>query len=117
MASAATIPTPTAISIFHARSCGRPGGGEALRDLRFYEQPDRGGHFAAWEQPELFVDQVPARLPHDALSGMAVAPHVSLVTLGVGDVAVSEAFYRALGWEVVIAADDGFRLFRTSSIT
>jgi epoxide hydrolase len=27
-------------------------------DIRFYEQPDRGGHFAAWEQPELFVDQV-----------------------------------------------------------
>ena len=45
---------------------------------------------------------------------MAVAPRVSLVTLGVRDVAVSEAFYRALGWEVVISADDGFRLFRTS---
>ena len=27
-------------------------------DLRFYEQVDRGGHFAAWEQPDLFVDQV-----------------------------------------------------------
>jgi uncharacterized protein len=45
---------------------------------------------------------------------VAVAPRVSLVTLGVRDVAVSEAFYRALGWEVVISADDGFRLFRTS---
>src|SRR6266511_1232320 len=29
-----------------------------LPDLRFYEQLDRGGHFAAFEQPELFVDQV-----------------------------------------------------------
>jgi predicted lactoylglutathione lyase len=45
---------------------------------------------------------------------MAVAPRVSLVTLGVRDVAVAEAFYRALGWEVAIAAADGFRLFRTS---
>ncbi|WP_426503519.1 epoxide hydrolase family protein [Dactylosporangium sp. McL0621] len=27
-------------------------------DLRFYEQPTRGGHFAAFEQPDLFVDQV-----------------------------------------------------------
>ncbi|HKT03983.1 MAG TPA: epoxide hydrolase [Rugosimonospora sp.] len=27
-------------------------------DLRFYERLDRGGHFAAFEQPELFVDQV-----------------------------------------------------------
>src|SRR5918994_2107459 len=44
---------------------------------------------------------------------MAVAPRVSLVTLGVRDVALSEAFYRALGWEVVVAADDGFRMFRT----
>lgn len=45
---------------------------------------------------------------------MAVAPRVSLVTLGVRDVLVSEAFYRALGWEVIISADDGFRMFRTS---
>jgi pimeloyl-ACP methyl ester carboxylesterase len=30
----------------------------AFADLRFYEQLDRGGHFAAFEQPELFVDQV-----------------------------------------------------------
>ena len=36
------------------------------------------------------------------------------MTLGVRDVAHAEAFYRALGWEVVMAADDGFRLFRTS---
>ena len=42
---------------------------------------------------------------------MAVAPRVSLVTLGVRDVAVSEAFYRALGWEVVIAADGGKERF------
>jgi pimeloyl-ACP methyl ester carboxylesterase len=29
-----------------------------MSDIRFYEQPESGGHFAAWEQPELFVDQV-----------------------------------------------------------
>jgi pimeloyl-ACP methyl ester carboxylesterase len=33
-------------------------GAQIYPDLRFYEQPDRGGHFAAFEQPELFVDQV-----------------------------------------------------------
>jgi hypothetical protein len=27
-------------------------------DLRFFDEPDRGGHFAAWEQPALFIDQV-----------------------------------------------------------
>src|SRR5262249_51939719 len=45
---------------------------------------------------------------------MAVAPRVTLVTLSVGDVDRAESFYRALGWEVVISADDGFRLFRTA---
>jgi epoxide hydrolase len=27
-------------------------------DLRFFEEPDRGGHFAAFEQPGIFADQV-----------------------------------------------------------
>jgi predicted lactoylglutathione lyase len=44
---------------------------------------------------------------------MPIEPRVSLVTLGVADVDRSESFYRALGWEVAVAADDGFRLFRT----
>ena len=60
MASANTIDTPTAISIF-PREIVRPSRRwceKRYSDLRFYEQPDRGGHFAAWEQPELFVDQV-----------------------------------------------------------
>jgi epoxide hydrolase len=60
MASASTIATPTGISIF-PREIMRPSRRwceKRYTDLRFYEQPDRGGHFAAWEQPELFVDQV-----------------------------------------------------------
>ncbi len=60
MASASTIPTPTAISIF-PREIMRPSRRwceKRYSDLRFYEQPERGGHFASWEQPELFVDQV-----------------------------------------------------------
>jgi pimeloyl-ACP methyl ester carboxylesterase len=36
-------------------------------DLRYYNQAPRGGHFAAFEQPELFVDEVRAGLR--ALSG------------------------------------------------
>ena len=31
---------------------------EALPRPSLLRAPDRGGHFAAWEQPELFVDQV-----------------------------------------------------------
>jgi pimeloyl-ACP methyl ester carboxylesterase len=51
---------PTGVSIFpkeifrpSRRWCER-----RFTHLRFYEQLDRGGHFAAFEQPELFVDQV-----------------------------------------------------------
>jgi hypothetical protein len=60
MASTHTIDTPTGVSIF-PREIVRPSRRwceKRYSDLRFYEQPERGGHFAAWEQPELFVDQV-----------------------------------------------------------
>jgi pimeloyl-ACP methyl ester carboxylesterase len=60
MRGASTIDTPTGISIF-PREIIRPSRRwceKRYSDLRFYEQPERGGHFAAWEQPELFVDQV-----------------------------------------------------------
>src|SRR6266540_234942 len=60
MASARTIATPTGISIF-PREIMRPSRRwceKRYTDLRFYEQADRGGHFAAWEQPDLFVDHV-----------------------------------------------------------
>ena len=30
------------------------------KDLRYYNRPARGGHFAAFEQPGLFVDEVRA---------------------------------------------------------
>jgi predicted lactoylglutathione lyase/heme-degrading monooxygenase HmoA len=45
---------------------------------------------------------------------MAVPPRLSFVTIGVDDVARSDAFYRALGWEVVVADGDDFRLFKTA---
>jgi epoxide hydrolase len=51
---------PSGISIF-PREIFRPSRRWAERrftDLRWYETLDRGGHFAAFEQPELFVDQV-----------------------------------------------------------
>jgi catechol 2,3-dioxygenase-like lactoylglutathione lyase family enzyme len=36
---------------------------------------------------------------------VAIAPRVSLVTLGVRDADVAEAFYRALGWEIAFNPD------------
>lgn len=29
-------------------------------DLRYWSEPTKGGHFAAWEQPELFVQEIRA---------------------------------------------------------
>jgi pimeloyl-ACP methyl ester carboxylesterase len=54
------ISVPSGISIFPGEIY-RPSQRWAERrytDLRWYDRLDRGGHFAAWEQPELFVDQV-----------------------------------------------------------
>ncbi len=54
------LTVPTGISVF-PREIIRPSRRWCERrfsDLRFYEQLERGGHFAAFEQPELFVDQV-----------------------------------------------------------
>ncbi len=51
---------PVGVSVF-PREIVRPSRRWCERyypDLRFFDQPDRGGHFAAFEQPELFVDQV-----------------------------------------------------------
>jgi pimeloyl-ACP methyl ester carboxylesterase len=31
---------------------------QAYPDLRYWNEPDRGGHFAAFEQPEIFVEEV-----------------------------------------------------------
>jgi pimeloyl-ACP methyl ester carboxylesterase len=58
--SSEPIAVPSGISIF-PREIFRPSRRWAERrftDLRWYETLDRGGHFAAFEQPELFVDQV-----------------------------------------------------------
>ena len=45
---------------------------------------------------------------------MSVPARISIVTLGVDDVARSKAFYEALGWEVAGSVDDEICWFRTS---
>ena len=57
-----TITVPTGCSIF-PRELQRPSRRWAQRrftDIRYWNEPDRGGHFAAFEQPELFVDELRA---------------------------------------------------------
>jgi pimeloyl-ACP methyl ester carboxylesterase len=57
-----TISVPTGCSIF-PKELHRPSRRWAERrflDIRYWNEPERGGHFAAFEQPELFVDEVRA---------------------------------------------------------
>ena len=54
------LAAPVGISVF-PREIMRPSRRWCERrysDIRFFEEPERGGHFAAMEQPEIFVDQV-----------------------------------------------------------
>jgi epoxide hydrolase len=57
-----TIDAPTGCSIF-PKELQRPSrrwAEKRFTDIRFWNEPERGGHFAAFEQPGLFVDEVRA---------------------------------------------------------
>ncbi|MGZ8607483.1 MAG: epoxide hydrolase family protein, partial [Actinomycetota bacterium] len=57
-----TVDVPTGCSIF-PKELQRPSRRWAEKrflDIRSWSEPERGGHFAAFEQPELFVDEVRA---------------------------------------------------------
>jgi pimeloyl-ACP methyl ester carboxylesterase len=61
-ASSDTITVPTGCSIF-PKELQRPSRRWAEKrfpDVRYWNEPARGGHFAAFEQPELFVEEVRA---------------------------------------------------------
>jgi pimeloyl-ACP methyl ester carboxylesterase len=61
-----TVTVPTGCSIF-PKELQRPSRRWAQRrflDIRHWGEPERGGHFAAFEQPELFVDEVRAFFAH-----------------------------------------------------
>jgi pimeloyl-ACP methyl ester carboxylesterase len=52
----AEISLPVAITVFPGESYRAPEtwARRAYRNLIYFHEVDRGGHFAAWEQPELF---------------------------------------------------------------
>jgi len=57
---AAPVAVPTGISIY-PREIIRPSRRwceQRYTDIRWYDELDHGGHFAAFEQPDSFVDQV-----------------------------------------------------------
>jgi pimeloyl-ACP methyl ester carboxylesterase len=60
---AVAIPTvPVAVTVFPAEIYGAPRtwGERTFGNLIYWNEVDKGGHFAAWEQPELFSEEVRA---------------------------------------------------------
>jgi pimeloyl-ACP methyl ester carboxylesterase len=60
--NAADVSIPAAVSAFPGESYQAPRSWteRAYHKLIYYNQPDRGGHFPAWEQPQLFSEEVRA---------------------------------------------------------
>ena len=66
-----TVAVPTACTIF-PKEVPRPSRRWAARrfaDIRYWGEPLRGGHFGAWEQPEVFVREI--RAGFRAIAGAA----------------------------------------------
>jgi hypothetical protein len=56
------VVVPTAVSVFPGENYQAPRSWteRAYHKLIYYNQVDRGGHYAAWEQPRLFSEEVRA---------------------------------------------------------
>ncbi len=59
-----TVDIPTACSIFPKEiiRCSRRWADQRYTAINYWNELDKGGHFAAWEQPELFVSELRAAL-------------------------------------------------------
>jgi pimeloyl-ACP methyl ester carboxylesterase len=60
--NAANISVPAAVSVFPGENYEAPRSWteRAYHKLVYYNRLDKGGHYAAWEQPQLFVEEVRA---------------------------------------------------------
>ena len=62
--NAVSVWVPAAVSAFPGEGYQAPRSWteRAYHDLMYYNQPAQGGHFAAWEQPRIFAEEVRAGL-------------------------------------------------------
>jgi hypothetical protein len=62
--NALNISIPSAVSVFPGENYEAPRtwAERAYHNLIYYNKVDRGGHYAAWEQPQLFSEEVRAGL-------------------------------------------------------
>ena len=53
---------PTGCSIYPKEiiRCSRRWAEQRYEDIQYWNELDKGGHFAAWEQPEIFVGEMRA---------------------------------------------------------
>jgi pimeloyl-ACP methyl ester carboxylesterase len=60
--SAANVPIPAAVTVFPGESYQAPRSWteRAYHKLIYFNEADKGGHFAAWEQPQIFSQEVRA---------------------------------------------------------
>ena len=72
----AEISLPVAITVFPDEVYRAPEtwARRAYRNLIYFHEVDKGGHFAAWEQPELFSEETPRGVPTAALIAVAGQP-------------------------------------------
>ena len=58
----ATSSFPTAVTAFPEEYLQTPRSWteQAYHDLIYFNEAERGGHFAAWEQPQLFAEELRA---------------------------------------------------------
>jgi pimeloyl-ACP methyl ester carboxylesterase len=58
------VSIPVAVTVFPSEQYPAPRSWaeQAYPNLIYYNQVDKGGHFAAWEQPQLFSEEVRAGL-------------------------------------------------------
>jgi len=79
----ATVDVPAGCSVF-PRELQRPSrrwAEKRFTDIRYWGEPERGGHFAAFEQPALFTDEVRAFFRLVRL-GLAASADPRVVTRG-----------------------------------
>ena len=62
--AAADVSVPAAVSAFPGENYQAPRSWteRAYHNLIYYNKPEKGGHFAAWEQPKIFAEEVRAGL-------------------------------------------------------
>ena len=90
MQKTAEISLPVAVTVFHGEIYRAPKSWtqRAYRNLVYFNEVDKGGHFAAWEQPQLFSEELRAAFrsigkikPLYAEGAMAGPANVSMPTI------------------------------------